>query len=82
LPSAEQLLTLYDSSGTLANPCGNASCRVTPLITLSGSFHWSSSQEPNLRAVVIDLGSGQRRPLAIVNPFGLRALCLRVSAKD
>lgn len=82
LPSAEQLLTLYDASGTLANPCGDATCRVTPLITLSGGFHWSSSQEPNLRAVVIDLGSGQRRPLAIVNPFGLRALCLRVSAKD
>ena len=76
-PSVAQLDELYDATGESTQACGEATCRVTPLIKLSAARIWTGEGTgDDLRAVMIDLSTGQRDDYARVNPFGQRALCV------
>jgi hypothetical protein len=83
LPTPRDLIVLYDETGELTHACGDAVCGVTPLLTLTDRFHWTSSKQNDRRAWAVDLSNGTRKSMAIINPFHLRALCVqRTAAED
>jgi len=79
LPSPSDLISLFDQTGTLQHQCGASICSVTSQLNVSERFHWTRSPDTESRAWVVDLSNGARVPMAVVNPFFNRALCVRQS---
>lgn len=79
LPSPSELISLFDETGTLKRTCGESTCNVTALVSVSERFYWTRSADTDSRAWVVDLSNGARLAMAIVNPFYNRALCVRQS---
>jgi hypothetical protein len=79
LPTVAQLQALYDSSGTLTQSCGSATCRVTPLIRLSSFWFWSSEPNGSSEAWDVHLNTGSRDSLTVDYANDGRALCVRRS---
>ena len=78
LPSLAQLDELFDRTGTLTASCGDATCQLTPMIALSSAKQWTGEGTGSgNQAWHIDMSSGKRVETAVVNPYGLRALCVR-----
>lgn len=80
LPTAPELLSLYNEQ--FLRPCGDRRCSVTPLIALSAAEHWTDTRDGELGAFIVDLSTGQRTGAASISPFGKRALCVKVGAKE
>lgn len=79
LPTVTQLQTLHDASGKQEQICGVASCRVTPLIRLSGSWVWSNEPNGSSEAWYVTLGFGDRNSVTVGYAYAARALCVRRS---
>lgn len=79
LPSQAELKDLYDHSGSVTQRCGSMECKVIPLIQLTSAYHWSSHARDELSAWLVDLSDGEQLTYAVVNPFEIRALCVRHS---
>ena len=77
LPSPSDLISLYDASGTITRACGESICKVTPLLLVTAGFHWTRMQDNDTRTWVVDLSNGARQSMAAINPFHIRALCVR-----
>ncbi|MBK9654519.1 MAG: protein kinase [Rhodanobacteraceae bacterium] len=77
LPSLPDLMSLYDETGTFTRNCGESICKVTPAITVTAGYHWSRIPAEESRAWVVDFANGARQSMAVINPFFIRALCVR-----
>lgn len=82
LPSSTELVGLYDDTGSISRACGESTCKVTPLLLVTAGFHWTRMQDSDTRAWVVDLSNGARQSMAVINPFHIRALCVRGPVAD
>ena len=79
LPTVAQLQGLVDASGEYWQERGEFPCKVTPLIRLSGVWHWSSEANGSSEAWTVPLDGGFRGSIAVVYATNRRALCVRRS---
>jgi polyisoprenoid-binding protein YceI len=85
LPTAEELLSLYDSMATVGVSCGSARCRVTGPFELTGGWFWSADSVGNdgsdgdELAWGVLLVNGARTKSVKELGDGSRALCVRSS---
>lgn len=56
-------------------------CSVTPLLRITAGFHWTGSEDDAMHSWVVDLNNGGRRSMAVINPFHVRALCVREESR-
>jgi hypothetical protein len=82
LPSADQLLTLYDATGAAGStPCGRATCKVSSLFRLSGWMFWSSTSNAAGEEAAVNLADGRRTDVTVGREgntaAGFRTLCVR-----
>ncbi|MGE4070794.1 MAG: DUF1566 domain-containing protein [Lysobacterales bacterium] len=78
LPSSAELLKIYYPSDDQMQDCiGKLTCRVTPLILLSGLTPWSSDRNGATEAFYVYFNDGQQYSYAMTNTQGKRALCVR-----
>lgn len=83
LPTTAQLQSLYDESGKFAqkvNGIGRAFLDVklvTPLISPTGWWYWSSEPNGPSKAWHVTLNYGSRHPFEAHGTQALRALCVR-----
>ncbi|MEZ5502388.1 MAG: DUF1566 domain-containing protein [Halioglobus sp.] len=80
LPSVEELLSLYDKSGTLSSGCGAGyTCGVSPLFRLTGPWYWSNEANNALSSWLVILTKGTPYAYAVSDPAKKRVLCVRAS---
>ncbi|CAN7476101.1 DUF1566 domain-containing protein [Pseudoduganella sp. LjRoot289] len=88
LPLVDELSGLYEQARRDGDSaaCGNASCKVPPLFTLSGNWYWSgtdlkkdSSEASPVLVWGVLLVNGTRNQTFKFAPYGTRALCVRAS---
>jgi polyisoprenoid-binding protein YceI len=83
LPTAQELISLYDARRTVGATCGKSHCRVSGLFNLTGDWFWSSDpvgkdgSDGNELAWGVLLVTGARTPSVQGLPDGSRALCVR-----
>jgi hypothetical protein len=78
VPSTAELLKIYDPEKDEIQDCiGKLTCKITPLIVLSGLTPWSSDRTGAEEAFYVYFNDGQQYPFAITNTQGKRALCVR-----
>lgn len=82
LPTADELVAIYLPEGSMeaasAQDCiGKLTCKLTPLISVSGLTPWA--QEPNgpSEAWYVYLSDGQKYSYDVADTQGRRALCVR-----
>lgn len=77
LPTADQLLKLYDTRDP-GQPCiGLLTCKVTQLIQVSGLTPWTSQANGESEAWYVYLNDGKPYAYKVSDTPGKRALCVR-----
>lgn len=76
LPTTQQLTSLYQH-GSDGTHCGSVTCRVSPLLRLTGTWFWTSESAGYLKATAFSLANGFGFSFSSSNPFDRRALCVR-----
>lgn len=77
LPTAEQLIKLYDTRDP-GQPCiGLLTCKVTQLIQVSGLTPWTSQANGEAEAWYVYLNDGKPYAYKVSDTPGKRALCMR-----
>lgn len=80
LPGTDELLGLYDAAAADGQPCiGLLTCKVTPLIRLSGLTPWSRESNGDSEAWYVYFTDGQKYSYNVANTQGKRALCVKSS---
>lgn len=78
LPSSDELVKLYLPEGAEGQACiGQLTCKVTPLIVLSGLTPWSSEANGAGEAWYVYFADGQKYAYKVDSSQGKRALCVR-----
>jgi hypothetical protein len=78
LPTADELVKLYLPDGAEGQACiGQLTCKVTPLILLSGLTPWSSEASGAAEAWYVYFADGQKYAYKTDSSEGKRALCVR-----
>jgi len=77
LPSMDELEGIYDRSGTLTTPCGDSTCQVSPLFSLTNWWYWSNQSNGSSEARLLLLLDGNRYSYPVSDSFRDRALCVR-----
>lgn len=78
LPTADELVGLYLPDGAEGQACiGQLTCKVTPLIVLSGLTPWSSQANGATEAWYVYFNDGQKYAYSTASTQGKRALCVR-----
>lgn len=78
LPSVAELLTLYDTGSTDNQPCtGSLTCKVTPLIKVTGLTPWSAEANGESEAWYIYFTDGKQYSYHQTDKPGKRALCVK-----
>lgn len=78
LPTSDDLVRLYLANGAEGQACiGQLTCKVTPLIQLSGLTPWSSEANDATEAWYVYFADGQKYAYKTDNSEGKRALCVR-----
>ena len=83
LPTAAELLAIYDGTAMVGASCGGARCRVTGPFELTGSWFWSADSvgddgsDGNELAWGVLLDNGARTKTVKELGDGSRALCVR-----
>lgn len=80
LPSAEELVALYDPS--TEQPCGEVTCRVDPAIQLSSPYQWTATEPAPNRRTYQDFALGSQLSPLIQPMLTRRALCVRSGEQD
>ena len=78
LPGRDELKALHDESGALYTSCGDAYCRVSRKLRLSGRFFWSSTTFEGDQVFVVGF-TGDRPTVQSVESItakDVRALCV------
>jgi hypothetical protein len=80
LPSAKELLAIYDASGTVTTRCGELTCKVSSQFRLTGYEFWSRDSDGPSHApfVVFEASGGMSLPSKGTASW-VRALCVRRS---
>lgn len=79
LPTAAQLLSLYDRQMSEPISCGDTSCKVSALFKLSRQYAWSNESAGDGLAWYVSLDYGTQFAESIRVPSYYRALCVRQS---
>lgn len=77
LPTMSELGDIYDGLGVLATPCGQWSCKASPLFNLSGPRFWSSEASDSSLAWFTTLVTGDGGAMEVSKSENNRALCVR-----
>lgn len=78
LPSVAELLTLYDTGAADNQPCtGLLTCRVTPLIKVTGLTPWSAEANGESEAWYVYFTDGKQYSYKQNDTPGKRALCVK-----
>lgn len=77
LPTASELLSLYNGKASETIPCGDTSCKVSALFQLSRQFAWSNESAGSGLAWYVSLEYGAQFAESIRVPSYYRALCVR-----
>jgi hypothetical protein len=78
LPTSDELVKLYLPDGAEGQACiGLLTCKVTPLIALSGLTPWSSEGNGPGEAWYVYFADGQKYAYKVDDSSGKRALCVR-----
>jgi hypothetical protein len=78
LPTSDELAKLYLPDGAEGQACiGQLTCKVTPLIQLSGLTPWSSEANGAAEAWYVYFADGQKYAYKVDSSDGKRALCVR-----
>ncbi len=78
LPTADELVKLYLPDGAEGQACiGQLTCKVTPLILLSGLTPWSAEANGAAEAWYVYFADGQKYAYKVDSSEGKRALCVR-----
>jgi hypothetical protein len=78
LPSTDELLALQSAQVANEQNCiGQLTCRITPLIEVSGLTPWSSENNGRDEAWYVYFGDGQKYAYKSASTQGKRALCVR-----
>lgn len=80
LPSMDELDGIYDRSETLTTPCGQWTCEVSPLFSLTGPVVWISESSGSSGAWTFALTNGRRYSFSVSPTDDGRALCVRRSS--
>lgn len=76
LPTAAELLSLYEPQASNVVTCGAAACRVSALFELTSQFVWTSENAGNNSAWYVSLEHGNQFADSIRLPSYYRALCV------
>lgn len=76
LPTAAELLSLYEPQASNVVTCGAAACRVSALFELTSQFVWTSENAGNNSAWYVSLEHGKQFADSIRLPSYYRALCV------
>jgi hypothetical protein len=79
LPSADELLSIYDQSVLVKTSCGAFTCSVSPLFRLTGRWFWSGDMAASSAAWYVNLSDGRRNSGPEQTSHRPRALCVRRS---
>jgi rhamnogalacturonyl hydrolase YesR len=78
LPTVAELLKIYDESAEQRQECiGLLTCKITPLIRVSGLTPWSGEQNGSTEAWYVYLFDGKQYAYSVSDTQGKRALCVR-----
>jgi hypothetical protein len=78
LPTSDELVKLFLPDGAEGQACiGQLTCKVTPLIKLSGLTPWSSEANGADEAWYVYFADGQKYAYKVDSSEGKRALCVR-----
>lgn len=78
LPDTDELLALQSADEAKGQDCiGKLTCRITPLIELTGLTPWSSEANGPDQAWYVYLGDGRKYAYRSASTKGKRALCVR-----
>lgn len=75
LPTADELVTLYDKSGKLATTCGPGQCKVSPLFQLHEVMFWSGDVS-GTDATIVGLDEGSRLSVLNGGQHFFQSLCV------
>lgn len=78
LPSSAELIQIYAPANSEVQDCiGKLTCKITPLIQLSGLTPWSNDSNGATEAFYVYLNDGKQYSYSVSNTQGKRALCVR-----
>ena len=79
LPWVDELLSIYDGSGSVETSCGGSTCKVSPLFRLTDNLYWSGEANGSSEAWPVSLNYGDRYTGTVTSVYGNRVLCVRRS---
>lgn len=78
LPGIDELLAIYLPEGEIGQDCiGGLTCKLTPLISITGLTPWSQEANGPNEAWYLYLADGGKYAYDATNTQGRRALCVR-----
>lgn len=78
LPRIDELHALHLPEGATGQACiGQLTCKVTPLISVSGLTPWSQDANGTDEAWYLYLADGEKYAFDVTDSHGRRALCVR-----
>ncbi|MBK8067813.1 MAG: DUF1566 domain-containing protein [Rhodanobacteraceae bacterium] len=78
LPTVAELLTLFETGSSDNQPCtGQLTCKVTPLIKVTGLTPWSNEANGETEAWYIYFTDGKQYSYHQTDKPGKRALCVK-----
>ena len=75
LPTADELVTLYDKSGKLVTTCGPGKCKVSPLFQLHEVMFWSGDVK-GADATLVALDEANRMDVLNGGQHSFQSLCV------
>ena len=79
LPTNDELYAIYDPNGSLTTACKSMTCKVSPLLRLTGYWFWSGDRSGSSSAWYVYLNDGNRAAYVVSSLAGFRALCVRAT---
>lgn len=77
LPTASELLSLYDPTDSATASCGGSTCKVSALFELSSPYSWTNNEAGGESAWYVSLEHGRQFADSVRVLSSYRALCVR-----